>query len=631
MADVEDARPTTDVPAAPVDRGETRDLERTVDVSDVLDAAVASDVVDVTVASDVVDAAVTPDVADAAVAPDVADATVTSDAVDATVMSDAVPFDADAAATDVTARTDVDPGALTPPRLRAPLSGTAMSTGRVTFRWFPVAGQDGVVEVCPDARCTTVARVLPATPEGVATPTVALAQGPWWWRVRPSVGGVRGLTPGATWHFVVEGRGTAEARAVGLILDPDADGRRDLYVGAWRASMGAGEVRVWIRTADLLPGQHRVLGPVTQRGAGWAVASAGDLTGDGLPEVAYSVMTSPNENGEVVVVRGSRDGSQRSLTTLNTGADDLTYGAAIAGLGDVDGDGFGDIAVGRPSYFADRDGTVFVYSGAADGLRGWDGLGRPVHSAALRGASTRDNGYGRALAGVGDLDGDGYADLVVGAPPRGTVTPGEVCVHRGGPSGLSATPRRIPAPQGLPATFGYTVAGAGDLNGDGYADFAVSGGTRADPQVFVFYGGPSGPRTTPDAVLRPPEAALNFGGAVVGVGDIDRDGWADLAVGAATGTTPGRVYIYRGGASGVDVSAPYALRNAEASVHFGIALGGRGDVDGDGVADLVVGDPYFDAEAGRIWVFRGATGGVDAVRWRALDGTANGERFGQSL
>ncbi len=636
-ADVEDVRGAGDVPNDLLDAGEVRDGSPPGDAPDAVDVFVAPDAVDVFVAPDAMDVFVAPDAVDVFVAPDAVDVFVAPDAMDAGGAFDAMdvvvrPDGGDVPdVADVPGRVDVDPGSLSAPRLRAPLAGTWMSTGRVTFRWFPVPGQDADVEVCPDARCTTVARVIPGGAQGSVAVPVALAPGTWWWRVRPTRDGVRGFTPSAAWHFVVEGRGTAAASAVGLLLDPDADGRRDLYVGAWRASMGAGEVRVWMRTADLAPGFQRVLGPVTQRGAGWAVAPAGDLTGDGLPEVAYSVMTSPNENGEVVLIRGSRDGSQRTLTVLNTGFEDLTYGAAIAGLGDLDGDGFGDFAVGRPSFFSNQDGAVFIYSGAAGGLRGWDGVGRAIHTAVLRGASTRDNAFGRALAGVGDLDGDGYADLVVGAPPRESATPGEVCVYRGGASGLTPDPFRIPAPQGLPATFGYTLTGAGDLNGDGLADFAVSGGTRADPQVYVFYGRAEGPRSTPDAVLRPPETALNFGSTLAGVGDIDGDGWADLAVGAPIGTVAGRVYLYRGGPAGIDGTTPYALRSPEATSRFGAALGSRGDVDGDGVADLVVGDPSVDREAGRVWVFRGATGGVDPVRWRALDGTADGERFGQSL
>lgn len=616
-ADVDDVRGATDLPLDLVDAGGARDGGLSDDALDVVDAAGALDVVDAADALDVVDAPL-----DALMR---ADAAMTSDIVDAPAVRDAP------AASDTPGIVDVDPGSLVAPRLRAPLAGSWMSTGRVAFRWFPVPGQDAEVEVCPDARCTSVARVIPGGALGTASVPVALTPGTWWWRVRPTAGGVRGLSPSVAWHFVVEARGTASASPVGLLLDPDADGRRDLYVGAWRANMGAGEVRVWMRTAELAPGFQRVLGPVTQRGAGWAVAAAGDLTGDGLPEAAYSVMTSPNENGEVVLIRGNRDGSQRTLTVLSTGADDLTYGAAVAGLGDVDGDGFGDFAVGRPAFFSNQDGTVFVYHGAAGGLRGWDGLGRALPTTVLRGASTRDNAFGRVVAGVGDLDGDGYADLVVGAPPRDTASSGEVCVHRGGPAGLTPEPFRIPAPQGLPASFGQTIVGAGDLNGDGLADFAVSGGTRTDPQVYVFYGRADGPRSTPDAVLRPPEAAPNFGSTLAGVGDIDRDGWADLAVGAPIGTVEGRVYLYRGGPGGIDGATPYALRSPEATSRFGAALGSRGDVDGDGVPDLVVGDPSVDREAGRVWVFRGATGGVDPVRWRALDGTADGERFGQSL
>ncbi|MEZ4392952.1 MAG: FG-GAP-like repeat-containing protein [Polyangiales bacterium] len=626
----------SDAPAADV--AHAQDSDALHDATDVpRDGHEATDALDATAMDDALDATAMDAALDATAMDDALDATAMDAALDATAMDAADSAEVTARdvagpdVVDVPAAADVDPGALIAPRLRAPLAGTWMSTGRVTFRWLPVPGQDAVVEVCPDARCTTVARVLQGAPDGTASPSTDLAQGTWWWRVRPVVRGVRGLTPSATWHLVVEGRGAAPASATGLLLDPDADGRRDLYVGAWHASMGAGEVRVWIRTADLAPGLQRTLGPITRRGAGWAIAPAGDLDGDGLPEVAYSVMTSPNENGEVVLIRGDRSGNQLTMTVLSTGADDLTYGAAIAGLGDVDGDGFGDFAVARPSYFNNQDGTVFVYSGAAGGLRGWDGTGRALPSTTLRGASTQDNGFGRSLAGVGDLDGDGYADLVVGAPPRGTVTPGEVCVHLGGPAGLAATPTRIPAPQALPAIFGSTVAGAGDLNGDGLADFAASGGTRADPLVYVFYGARAGPRTTPDVVLRPPETALNFGNDIVGVGDVDRDGWADLAVSATGAPGGGRVYIYRGGPSGVDATAPYALRSAEASTLFGMSLGSHGDVDGDGAPDLVVGDAFFDREAGRVWVFRGAVGGVDPVRWRALDGAADGERFGQSL
>lgn len=640
--DVAGEIPPADAPEVRVDAaadlgGDALDARGVTDRAEAVDAVVTADLPDAPVIpTDVADVpAAFMDAVDVAASPaDVVDAaTVSPDAVDAPpqptdrVDVPSVPLDV----TDAAAPPDVDPGALVAPRLRGPLSGSWMSTGRVTFRWYPVSGQEATVEVCGDPRCNTVSRVVSAGAAASATVTPPLAQGTHWWRVRPTMGGVRGLQTSAAWSFVVEGRGTATAAETGPQLDPDGDGRRDLFVSAWQARSGEGEVRAWFGGGDIVQGSHRVLGGITRRGVGASLGPAGDLNGDGFPDLIFSAMTSPYELGEVLVVRGASGGYSPVILSLNTGFDDMSFGAGMAGLGDLDGDGYGDLAVSRPGFFSTDDAVVLLYFGAASGFRGWNGAGRPLPSATLRGASTPTYAWGLALAGVGDLDGDGYADLVVGAPPReGATGAGEVCVYRGGPSGVG-TPLRIASPLPPPAYFGGVVEGIGDVNGDGRADFAVRGGTRFEPRVYVFYGTPAGANAVADVVLTPPSGAVNFGSPLAGVGDVDRDGWADLAVGAPHGTAAGQVFVYRGGPSGLDSSSPYALSTIESATRFGQSIGSHGDIDGDGAPDIVIGDPLHDNGAGRVWVHRGVTGGPEVMRWRALDGTTAGERFGQAL
>jgi hypothetical protein len=189
-----------------------------------------------------------------------------------------------------------------------------------------------------------------------------------------------------------------------------------------------------------------------------------------------------------------------------------------------------------------------------------------------------------------DVDADGFADLAVGAPGAAT---GLVHIYLGGASGPAATPSQSVAG---PSFFGATLASAGDVNGDGFADLAVATSSGAG-SVRVFYGGPRGlgPRST---VLERGPVTASFGATISTAGDVDGDGYADLLVG-------GRevAQIYRGGPRGIACAASFALKGNDATdataVPDATVVTGGGDVNGDRIPDAVVsGRSYLGTGSG---------------------------------
>jgi hypothetical protein len=260
----------------------------------------------------------------------------------------------------------------------------------------------------------------------------------------------------------------------------------------------------------------------------------------------------------------------------------------------------------------------------------------------LEGAAEEDQ-FGWSVASAGDVNGDGYADLVVGArnaDPGGRRLAGTASVFLGSASGVAATPARVLEGAAEVDQFGWSVASAGDVNGDGYADLVVGapGPFFADivraGTASVYFGSASGVAATPARVLEGVAPQDNFGRSVASAGDVNGDGYADLVVGAPGADPGGRdqagtASVYLGSASGVGATPARVLEGVAPDNIFGEAVASAGDVNGDGYADLVVGAPGADPDgregAGTVSVYLGSASGVAATPARVLEGAASGE------
>jgi hypothetical protein len=299
------------------------------------------------------------------------------------------------------------------------------------------------------------------------------------------------------------------------------------------------------------------------------------------------------------------------------------YAASVAAGGDVNGDGFGDLIVGEST---DDWATThaWVYFGSGDGI---------VASSAteLEGPTVPGAINGPIVASAGDVNGDGYADVFVGADYFINRQGGTSMVYLGGPSGPSATPQvTLTAPNGDNLIYGSTPPCVIDVDGDGYADLALRGPSLSG-NILLYRGGPSGiTSSVPSSTeLVAPVNDLAYGVSLAS-GDVDGDGFADLIVGSSDVNDSGVIYVYRGGAVGLETNPSTTVLAPDHDFGaFGTSIVAA-DVDGDGFADVVVGEFREEQDAGRAFLFTGSASGLAPVPATTFD-APDGGRFGNAL
>ena len=239
----------------------------------------------------------------------------------------------------------------------------------------------------------------------------------------------------------------------------------------------------------------------------------------------------------------------------------------------------------------------------------------PLASAADWYAETdQADNLGFSVSSAGDVNGDGFDDVVIGANwyDNGNVNnAGAAFVYLGSAGGLSSN--FVWAGMGSSSNdeFGYAVSEAGDVNGDGYADIII--GTFGADSAYIYYGNGDGIDDGTDQTLTEQDGS-KFGTTVSFAGDVNQDGFADVIVGAPSylsgqGSVRGRAFVYYGSDSGVGSTADWIAEAGNDNTFFGISVSNAGDVNGDQVDDIIIGDSYGNnnlEDVGTVYIYLGA-------------------------
>lgn len=345
---------------------------------------------------------------------------------------------------------------------------------------------------------------------------------------------------------------------------------------------------------------------------GWSVTS-GDFNGDDLADV---VVSDPIGDGEVYIYYGNDDFSIMPDQILADTDGDSGFGFYIASASfmkpaDINDDGFDDLIVAM-DWGVNK---VYVYMGTSEGLEN-----------APNTTLTPPNGYpgygfGHGISMGGDINGDGFADMLIAGGSYSQY----VCVYHGSTSGISGTSNSIFAYPDTGSGNPVSSSIVGDLNADGFDDIVVSVAKippASDFEVYIYDGSADGIIPCPQIInISIPIIDTFRSGQVAPAGDLNGDGFADILIGNQWADDiyemEGKAYIFYGSSSELSSSPDVIIDNPhpEWNVRFGHSLGGIGDFNYDGFDDLVIGAPY----AGAAYIYYGSSTGVTNIPSLTLD------------
>jgi hypothetical protein len=389
-------------------------------------------------------------------------------------------------------------------------------------------------------------------------------------------------------------------------LDFDGDGMNDLLLSALNESNHKGRTYIMCGSS-ILPDQpcFFMSGEEVNDFFGYSIDNAGDVNDDEWDDFivgAYQQGISEDPSKAYIYYGGSLADSEPDVIFRGSAIRDY-FGYAVAGAGDLNDDGYDDVMVGADDAESGL-GRVYFYFG-----------GNPPDTIAdLIVTGFVPHGHlGASAAGLGDVNDDGFDDVLVGAHAinAGNRSYGYAEVFFGGGE-LDENYDLLLVGESTYSLFGWSAAGLGDINSDGYNDIAVgaktdnAGGYQAG-RVYVFFGG-SPPDSIPDIVFTGENEGDLFGSDVQMIGDVNLDGYNDIAIGAIGAGTgeQGKVYIYFGSPDGPDNIADIVLKGENLEDEFGNAVARTSDINHNGLPDISISARKNDGgyfNAGKVYIY----------------------------
>ena len=372
--------------------------------------------------------------------------------------------------------------------------------------------------------------------------------------------------------------------------------------------------------------------------SGWSVSSAGDVDGDGLGDLLVAAPSNGRGgalSGTAYLVWGSSlaDGGPIELSEADAffvGEELWDQSAnAVAPAGDVDGDGLADILIGAFRFGWGNPGKSYLFFGSTLSMGGDFNLGNA--DVTVAGVVTMGNS-GFSVSTAGDVDGDGLDDVLIGTPggPGSTALFLGSTLSVGGSFATSAADATFVGVAGSNDNCGHSVAAAGDVNGDGLDDILIGapyvGGMSEAGATYLFFGseefdGETYGLDSADATFGGGQGMGHSGFSVAGVGDLDGDARSDLLIGAPHSSIgadylAGKSYLFLGstaslgGVFDVDDDADVVFEGEGGEDQSGLVVASAGDVDGDGLGDLLISGPNNSdagSEGGKTYLLLGSS------------------------
>jgi len=380
---------------------------------------------------------------------------------------------------------------------------------------------------------------------------------------------------------------------------------------------------------------------------GKIVGTAGDFNNDGYDDIMIATPSVNTNTGAVYVIYGGEKSSMSHLDLSATPLSPLTTGFTITGegvqhyfgysisSGDINKDGYSDIVVGAYGKDSNKGAVYVIYGQEKSSMSDLDlssvVLDPPTTGYIITGEAA-GHYFGYSVSVIGDFDKDGYLDLVIGAPQRGSGIGMAYTIYgkdKASSSNLILTSSTLSSANSIGWTgqgrtddnFGEIVSSVGDINGDGYDDLAIIS-TRRDSftgTATVMYGKTkasmsnhnfAGTLSLGNGFLIIGKAAgSNFGSSIAAIGDINRDGYTDLIAGAPGlgeayvvygKSTSSRAYVYL--STALDPLSTGFVLTGNANESFGSSVNTAGDIDGNGFVDFIVGASAKNTDEGVAYV-----------------------------